>query len=73
MDNVICNGKFIIKDKELLTIDKEQVFKNAQQMSDGLVKKLKIEGFKTPIDSQWGQYKAYYPHKRFRYDELDED
>lgn len=73
VDNVICNGKFIIKDKELLTIDKEQVFKNAQQMSDELVKKLKIEGFKTPIDSQWGQYKAYYPHKRFRYDELDED
>lgn len=72
VDNVICNGQFIVKDRELLTIDKEEVFKNAQEMSDQLVKELKIEGFDVPQDSQWGQYKAYYPTKRFLREEEDE-
>lgn len=64
VDTVICNGQFIIKDKILLHGDKEKIFQDAQEMSDQLVKQLKIAGFDTPIDNQWGQIKAYYPHQR---------
>ncbi len=64
VDTVICNGQFIIQDKKLVHGDKDKIFQDAQKMSDALVKQLKIAGFDTPIDAQWGQIKAYYPHPR---------
>ena len=72
VDNVICNGKFVVKDKKLVNADREKIFADAQEMSDKLVKQLKIEGFDIPQDSQWGKYKAYYPHKRCRLESDDE-
>lgn len=72
IDNVICDGKFVIQNGEFIQLDKEKIYQDAQKMSDELVKKLKIEGFDVPKDSQWGKYKAYYPHKRFDSDELDD-
>lgn len=71
VDNVICNGQFIIKDNELMTSNQDKIFNDAQKMSDKLMTQLKIEGFDTPLESQWGQYKAYYPYKRFCLNEDD--
>ena len=72
VDNVICNGKFVVKDKKLVQVDEEKIYRDAQEMSNQLVKQLKIEGFANPIDSQWGKYKAYYPNKRFNEDSLED-
>ena len=54
-----------------MTSNQDKIFNDAQKMSDKLMTQLKIEGFDTPLESQWGQYKAYYPYKRFCLNEDD--
>lgn len=72
VDNVICNGKFIVRDSKLVEVDGERIFSDAQTMSDQLMKELHIEGFDKPTESQWGKFKAYYPQKRFNLNDFED-
>lgn len=72
VDNVICNGKFVIRNNRFLNGDANEIFASAQRKSEEIVQRLGIQGFSKPKESQWGKYKAYYPEKRYKGDKISD-
>ncbi|WZL72545.1 amidohydrolase family protein [Clostridiaceae bacterium 35-E11] len=65
VDNVIVDGKIMMKDRQVLTVDEKQVLEEANQESIATIERAGLKKYMQPTKYFWGHARAYVDERRY--------